>query len=149
MKAVRDGTVFSVVGAMPSKSIGRCLMPFDRIVPMGNGGIPIICNASRWAPGTLLFTMILNAAHPCSLSPLLYMDFFDRSVTHRLSAVHGARQRKSPAIVVAFSQTRLSGTGPFHSRNPVIGIGLLFSYTVFIIFRDFLTNMSWFVFTGA
>ncbi|WP_305156000.1 hypothetical protein [uncultured Duncaniella sp.] len=47
MKAVRDGTVFSVVGAMPSKSIGRCLMPFDRIVPMGNGGIPIICNASR------------------------------------------------------------------------------------------------------
>jgi hypothetical protein len=72
MKAVRDGAVFSVVGAMPSTfssaRLGRAkkhrAMPYaicliqgyfkgirrfsiDRIVPTGNGGTPIIGNASR------------------------------------------------------------------------------------------------------
>lgn len=82
---MREGAVFRVAGGMPSKGDGaRALIPFDRIAPIGTGGTPITGNASEVSIGYAAFPLRLSAVHPCSFSPLLYKDFYDRPLTYHL-----------------------------------------------------------------
>ena len=70
----------------------QALTPIDRIAPMGTGGTPITGNASEVSIGDAAFT----SETLCRLSVFFFAvadkDFYDRSLTYRLSAVHEPRQ---------------------------------------------------------
>lgn len=91
-KAVREGAVFKVGGGCRQRVTVQALTPFDRIAPIGTGGTPINGNASEVSIGDAALPLRLSAVHPCSFSPLLDKEFYDRFLTYRLSAVHEPRQ---------------------------------------------------------
>ena len=100
ISTVRGGAVFRVGGSMPSNSIGRCLMPFDRISPMGCGWTPITGNASRWASGTLLFTSETSCRLSVFRDAITCKEFYDRSVTHRWNSIPRVETLPTPFLYI-------------------------------------------------
>lgn len=83
-KAVREGAVFLVVGVMPSIGNGLCLIPIDRISPIGTGGTPINGNASEVSNGYTDATSETDCRASVFLIAVAGKDFSDRSLTCRL-----------------------------------------------------------------
>lgn len=90
------------------------LTPFDRIAPMSTGGTPITGNASEVSIGDAAFTSETICRSSVFFFAVADKEFYDRSLTHRLSAVHERESDVPPSCVVGISQTRLSGTGLCH-----------------------------------
>lgn len=70
----------------------RALTPFDHITPMGTGGTPITGNASEVSIGDAAFTSETLRRSSVFFFAVAYKDFYDRSLTYRLRAVHESRQ---------------------------------------------------------
>lgn len=70
----------------------QALTPIDRIAPMGTGGTPITDNASEVSIGDAAFTSETLCRSSVFFFAVADKDFYDRSLTYRLRAVHEPRQ---------------------------------------------------------
>ena len=70
----------------------QALTPIDRIAPMGTGGTPITGNASEVSIGDAAFTSETLCRSSVFFFAVADKDFYDRSLTYRLIAVHESRQ---------------------------------------------------------
>ncbi|WP_172469003.1 hypothetical protein [Muribaculum intestinale] len=68
------------------------LTPPDRIAPIGTGGTPITGNASEVSIGDAAVTSETLCRSSVFYFAVAYKDFYDRSLTYRLRAVHEPRQ---------------------------------------------------------
>ncbi|WP_303036108.1 hypothetical protein [uncultured Duncaniella sp.] len=68
------------------------LTPPDRIAPTGTGGTPITGNASEVSIGDAAFTSDTLCRPYVFFFAVADKEFYDRSLTYRLSAVHEPRQ---------------------------------------------------------
>ena len=73
-------------------TVDEPLTPIDRIAPMGTGGTPITGNASEVSIGDAASTSETFRRLSVFFFAVAYKDFYDRSLTYRLRAVHEPRQ---------------------------------------------------------
>lgn len=79
-------------GCRHKVTVDEPLTPSDRIAPMGTGGTPIIGNASEVSIGDAAFTSETICRSSVFFFAVANKDFYDRSLTYRLTAVHVPRQ---------------------------------------------------------
>ena len=68
------------------------LTPIDRLTPIGNDGTPITGKASEVSIGDAAFTSETLCRSSVFFFAVADKDFYDRSLTYRLIAVHESRQ---------------------------------------------------------
>ena len=70
----------------------QALTPIDRIAPIGAGGTPITSNTSEVSIGFADATSETLCRSSVFFFAVPDKDFYDRSLTYRLKAVHEPRQ---------------------------------------------------------
>ena len=73
-------------------TVDEPLIPIDRIAPMGTGGTPITGNTSEVSIGFADATSETLCRSSVFFFAVPDKDFYDRSLTYRLTAVHEPRQ---------------------------------------------------------
>lgn len=81
-----------VAGCRQRVTVDEPLTPIDRLQPIGTGGTPIIGNASEVSIGDAAFTSKTICRSSVFYFAVANKDFYDRSLTYRLTAVHVPRQ---------------------------------------------------------